>query len=245
LDNDLNIFYLGSSLCLEIISGEFGQNVKIVEIDERSVLEIERFANTLVGDILFVGVQNRFLPEVAKKLRMYSIFVDLLGWFWDSVPESHLVANKIYWTNFFNLLNNKKSIPDKVNVVGLMHDYIPVNTDTKNPFVLVSIGGAKNPLVNSLQTNYLRLTRLIFSRLSIFLNVKILIVSSFDAIEFMKKDSDEESVKSNLEFGTFSHKQMLRKMSECNFHYSIGGQGATMESNIKVLYLLCHMTKLF
>jgi hypothetical protein len=230
LDNDVNIFYLGSSLCLEIISGEFGQNVKIVELDERSVLEIEKFADTLVGDILFIGVQNRFLPEVAKKLKMYSIFVDLLGWFWDSIPESHLVADKIYWTNFFNLINGKKSIPDKVDVVGLMHDFIPVNADTQNPFILVSLGGAKNPLVNGLQVNYLKLTCLIFSKLSELLKLKILIASSFDAIEFMKKECIKEINCPSLEFSTFTHKQMLTKMSESSFHYSIGGQGATMES---------------
>ena len=222
------IYFLGSSLCREIIEKELQESSIIIsDINERNTTDLEHYINNIQGDIICIGFQNRFIIEVSKKLGIKSIFIDGLGWFWDITPTSHLLADKIYWTNFPNLSSKEKIIPPSVAVIGLMQEICVHKEDFNNPFCLVSLGGCINPLTTGLQENYLLLTIKVFENVYKKINIPIKIALGSFAKKFLETNT---IIPTGITIHSFDHKTMLMEFSHCHHHFSIGGQSSTMEA---------------
>ena len=223
---------MGSGICLEILESDFvSKGLKVIKIDERSEDELERFLSNLKGQTLCIGFQNRFIPIVAKKLKIECYFVDGLAWFWEKTPDSHFTANKVYWTNFLNIYFGDKKVPPSVKLIGTLHSTIKrkyKNGDKK--FILVSLGGAKNPLRGGLQENYLKLVVNVFDKICKDLLMKIEITSGADATKFMSNYNLYNTKNKNLIFKNYSHDKMMQRFSVAYHHFSVGGQTSSMEA---------------
>jgi hypothetical protein len=226
-----NVYFLGSGICLEILEKDFiNKGLKVVEIDERNIGNLEVFLATLKGKTLCVGFQNKFIPVAAKNLGIKSFFVDGLAWFWENTPESHFVADQIYWTNFLNIHFKDKEIPSKVKLIGTLHSSINRCLDHKNRYIIVSLGGAKNPLVGGLQEDYLKLAVQVFASLANQLSINIEMVAGLDACKLMKEYNSTELKNNYLSFKNYSHDVMMNKFSGAEHHFSVGGQTSSMEA---------------
>lgn len=227
-----NIYFLGSGICLEILESDFvSKGLKVIKIDERSKNELERFLRNLKGQTLCIGFQNRFIPIVAKKLKIECYFVDGLAWFWKKTPDSHFTANKVYWTNFLNIYFGDKKVPQNVKLIGTLHSTIKRKYkygDRK--FLLVSLGGAKNPLRGGLQKNYLKLVVNVFDKICKDLLMKIEITSGADATKFMSNYNLHKTKNKNLIFKNYPHNKMMQRFSVAYHHFSVGGQTSSMEA---------------
>lgn len=222
------IYFLGSLLCREIIEKELQKTpIILVDIDERSVIDLEHYIKNIQGDIICIGFQNRFIIEVSKKMGAKSVFIDGLGWFWEITPSSHLLADKVYWTNFPNLLSKEKVVPNSVTIVGLIQETCIRQEDFLNPFCVVSLGGCTNPLTTGLQENYLLLTIKIFENIYQKINIPIKIALGNSAKKFLQ---DNILIPTGITIHSFDHISMLVEFSHCHHHFSIGGQSSTMEA---------------
>lgn len=226
--NPSNIHFIGSDLCREIIEKELVcSKITICDLNERNVLEIKNYLQNFESDTVCIGFQNRFIIEVANKLKIKNIFIDGLGWFWKKIPISHLSASNVYWTNFPNLLHKEKNIPNNVSVIGLIQESCTWTPDKENPFYLVSLGGCINPLVSGLQENYLILAMKVFNKISSIKKINIKVVLGNTARIYLEKNN---LVSKNISVHSYEHSEMMKVFSKCQHHFSIGGQSSTMEA---------------
>lgn len=222
------INFIASGLCFEIIQQEFSNTrVNIINIDERDLSVLSEYISTLDGEVICVGSQNRFIVKVAKELDLKSIFIDGLGWFWDTIPESHLLADRIYWTNFPNLMLQDKVAPKSVSVIGLLQDSCEWSPDIENPFYIVSLGGCSNPIRSGLQESYLKLTMKILNSIYIKTGVHIEVVLGDSAREYILKNN---LTPVGVTIHTYDHSNMMQRFSRCTHHFSVGGQSSSMEA---------------
>lgn len=239
--------FIASGLCFEIIQKEFSNTrVNIINIDERNPEALSEYLSSLEGGVVCVGSQNRFIINAAKRIGLKSIFIDGLGWFWETIPESHLVADKIYWTNFPNLMMQDKVIPERVSVVGLLQDSCVWAPDLQNPFYLVSLGGCSNPIRSGLQENYLKLIMNILANIYIKTGVSIEVALGDSAREYVLKNS---LTPVGVTVHTYDHFDMMQRFSQCTHHFSAGGQSSSMEALISkvptTFYLPSNMSQVF
>lgn len=248
--SEFEIHFIGTGLCLEIVQKEFKkEGIKVIDLNERDEGLLRQYllsVNNESESIICVGVQNRFIPKIAKELGIPSIFIDGLGWFWNHVPESHLLADRIYWTNFPNLHEGDKKIPDGVTVVGLLQDSCVWKPNIANPYYIVSLGGCTNPLKEGLQENYLSLALKVFSSINLETKIPIRMILGNPARLFLEKN---ELIPPGVSIHSYTHKEMMESLSMCSHHFSIGGQSSTMESLVSgiptTFFLPSNMSQVF
>lgn len=237
LTKNNKVYFIGSLFLMNIVPDIPGV-IKIV-LNERSNGELEDFLLSLDMNTICIGVQNRFLPVVCKKHGIYCHYIDGLIWLWKKIPESHLIADKVYWTRFPGFPKDNQSIPENVTVIEGIFETIKQNQ--LNPKdVLFNLGGCKNPLTKKLQQNYLILFIKVISQLDI---KNITIATSKEAANFLKNYIAESNMqfKSKIEIDSYNHDELLFELSNSNVSITLGGQASTMEtvfSNIPLGFYL-------
>lgn len=225
----VNIFFLASNLCQEIMSMN---GVHIVKINERDESELENFLIKIRNPYI-ISSQNRFIIKVAKKLNIPCAFLDGLAWFWKTIPDDHLIADIIFWLNYpgieDKLLSNR-------NIHLVPSITMEPNRSIDKPVpILLHLGGCENPLTKSLPYNYL--TLLVYLLNNLQHNQQIIITGGTKAISFMNLQLKNQKVITR----TLKHDKFIDVLGSTNHFITTAGQTATMEAfalNIPTSFLL-------
>ncbi|MFH1049240.1 MAG: hypothetical protein V1732_06290 [Patescibacteria group bacterium] len=228
---EIDIIFAGSRLCREIIDND---QIKIVDIDERSRDQIKFFLKTLDNPHI-ISFQNRFAIKAAKALNLRSAFLDILAWFWNEIPQEHLLADIIFWIRFPGI-EKKMPLSRKIYVVSGIITVLP-NLKKKNQ-LMIHIGGAKYPFSNNAPTNYLNLLADAlngFSCKNIYKST--LFIGGSEAIEYIK----QKSINRDIIFASLSQKEFIKELSQSVHVFTTAGLSSTLESfsqKIPVSFLL-------
>ena len=235
---DVCVHFVGSEKCQGIIP-DFGR-VKRTYLDERDENKLVKFLQGLSGTIIVIGVQNRFIINAGIFDGCKTMFVDVLAWMWRNIPDSHLVADDIFWMQFPGISEKLEFYPDvseRIHIVSGIYDTGNRKSRTVSEDILFCLGGGFNPLRDGTQSNYLSLAFAVLgmSKLS---EANVSITSGNDAADFLRK-LPNRPVAWNI--STFSHDEMIDKLSVARYLLSVGGQSSTMEailSNVPVIFFI-------
>ncbi len=230
---DIDIIFVGSNLCLEIISDTL---VKKVVLDERNQEEIEKFLGTLDNPHV-IGSQNRFCIKAAKKLQIPCAFLDVLAWFWEKIPPDHLLADEIFWINFPGIKNKIPPNQNNIHIVSGIISSLPRKKSKKN-HAMMHIGGAKYPLSESLPYAYLDL---IAKGLNALKKGKrfdaIIFTGGSQAINYLKHKVTNKKVR----LASLVEEKFIQELSQSSHMLTTAGVSSTFESfslNIPTSFLL-------
>ncbi len=215
------VIFAGSSLCLEILKGS---KVNTVEVDERNEVEIERFLKK-IDNAHVIGSQNRFSIKVAKKLSIPSAFIDVLAWFWKTLPAEHLMADEIFWLKFPDIENK---IPNNQTNIHIVSSVITTGPEVKKQNLLVvHVGGAKYPLIKSIPYAYLSLLSKGLNALAeLRMYNKILVVGGSEAAAYLRSKISNPSITvTSLSNGDF-----IRELEKSSHILTTAGVSSTLES---------------
>ena len=221
---ELPLVFLGAGLCLEVIRNNpvEWKRLKIIEGNERDISFLSSSITELKNPHVISSL-NRFVIQVANKNKIPNALIDSLGWFWEKRPEGFDLADIYFYNNFGSKLEVSNSLSYKIPLIITGHA-----TSKQTDSIIFNIGGAKNPLVNGLQKNYLKLLILLIDRLPRIIQKKIIITGGRDAIKFLKKeDKTNECVCS---FRSFSYFEFEEQISSSQMVITPAGMGVTLSS---------------
>lgn len=216
---DSKILICGSDMLLKIANANF-EKIKINDRDEEAIFHKLK---SLKGKIYVFSSQNRFAIKAAKRLDIPTAFLDGLAWFWEKIPDDHLLADVIFWINYPGI---RKKIVDKFNdVIRVISGITPkINKDvSKREDIIFYIGGCRNPLT-PLPTSYLSLTAKLLEY-ALELKIPLKIVTDELSKEFLKKF---KYLAKNLK--SYEHSLFVKKIANSYRFVTNGGQTAVMEA---------------
>jgi hypothetical protein len=227
--SDIRIYFVGSDKC-QIIAPDL-PGVRRVFLNERDEIALGDFLRTLSGRVFVLGVQNRFIVAVGKALGCKTAFFDVLAWMWSEIPETHLVADEIFWMRFPGIIErqyHRNCSGKNIHIIeGVYKRALHGKTDiSANKKVLFCIGGGFSPLRDGIQENYLSLLAAVL-KASILSRMDVVIVAGESVATFLR-DMGARPV--TWRIFTLSHAETLKHLSSAEFFLSIGGQSSTMEA---------------
>lgn len=229
---DADVVFVGSGLCLEIISGV---PVKIVHLDERDEVEIENYLKTL-SNAYVISSQNRFCIKVAKKLNIPCAFIDVLAWFWREIPADHLLADEIFWIKFPRIEN---SVPKDKNNIHLVSSIIATTSGgLKENQLIVHIGGAKYPLMDHLPYQYLNLISKGLNSIKAGEPFKrILVVGGAESVNYLR----QKVTNMDITLCSLPQDKFINELERSSHLLTTAGVSSTLESfslNVPTSFLL-------
>lgn len=226
---ETNLIFAGGKYCQSIINHK---NCQLISVDERSVMELEKLISSQENPYVF-GAQNRFAIMAAKKLKVPCAFLDGLAWFWDKIPDSHFLADKIFWTNFIDLedklkkyKSSSKSSIKLVSGIGTSRDSmakIKLKRNLAKSYSLVNLGGGENPLNFDIPRIWLKIIALSLKEIK---DRKILVSGS----EKMIKNLIKFKLPTNIICQSLTHSQFIKALKRADRLVTPGGQMATTEA---------------
>lgn len=228
--SNIRMYFIGSEKCQIIVPDLPG--IQRVFIDERDEVKLSDFLLTLSGRVYVLGVQNRFIVAAGKSLGCKTAFLDALAWMWHEIPESHLIADEIFWMRFPGIIErwHQYSHSGKnIHIVGGVYKKaLQEKSDTTgNEKILFCLGGGFNPLRAGIQENYLLLLAAVL-KASTLSRMDVEIVTGEKVASFLRDVDDSLPVKWRI--STLSHTEMLEQISSAKFCLVVGGQSSTMEA---------------
>lgn len=222
-NTDHELIFFGDSLSREIIQQDY---LEYIEVDERSEESIE-LALQKLDDPYIISSLNKFAIKAAKNLNFKSVFIDGLTWLWNEIPDDYLHADIYFALNFIGVGEKVKSsdrdnivqVPYILDVVGLSGE----NAKRKD-FILLHIGGFKNPLYNSKENNYLNILSHILN--SAMPDDKIIVAGGSEALRFL----ESKNKNTEIAFKTYPKNGFQTLMSKCKKLITTSGLTATMEA---------------
>lgn len=231
--NYVDIIFAGSGLCMEIISEV---PIKKVYLDERNENQIKDYLCSLDNPFV-IGSQNRFCIRAAKKLNIPCSFVDVLAWFWNKIPEDHLLADEIFWIRFPNIKDKMTEGYNNIHLVSSIISTLPPAISKKKR-LMIHIGGAKYPLSNEIPYSYLNLIAKGSNALKISENFDhIIFAGGSEAVNYLK----QKIVNKKLLLVSLAKEKFIQKLSQSAHMMTIAGVSSTLESfslNVPTSFLL-------
>lgn len=223
--NDVYIYFVGSKECQGILP-EF-DGIRSVVLDERDTVCLKAFLENCEGDVLAVGVQNRFIVDAGKSVGCKTIFLDVLAWMWQEIPITHLIADEIIWMRFLGIEKQYDRYASKnIHIIEGMYTVVDRKSSSITGSVLFCVGGGFNPLRNGIQENYLRLLARVIRDSKTIYN-KIEIATGIQAADFLRNCLRDDS---RIDVVTLNHDDFMNRLSHVSNLISVGGQSSTMEA---------------
>lgn len=199
-------------------------NIEVVNINERGSDAIncllENFNNPYV-----VSFQNRFAVSVANKRKIPNVFIDMLTWFWEKIPEEYLISDCYYCINFPNIQDKIKSIDfDKRVIVPAIIGNIPKNIEEKTIDLLIYIGGTQSPLNDKLPESYLMLLADALNTLENHSNC--IVCGGQKALDYLSIFIK----RSNIKLLSLKREQFIETLSNSSRFVTTAGMGTTLEA---------------
>ncbi len=218
------LVFLGSGICLEIIRSNTieWKRLRIIEGNERDISFLSSFISGLENPYIISSL-NRFIIQTANESKIPNALIDPLGWFWEKRPEGFDLADIYFYNNFGSRLDASNSMSYEIPLIVAGHA-----TVERTNSIIFNIGGAKNPLVDGLQKNYLKLLIMLLNGLPKKIQKKVIVVGGGDAIEFLKKEGNADTCMST--FGSFNYFEFESQVSSSRIVITPAGMGVTFSS---------------
>lgn len=211
------LVFIGSDLCLEIITCS---GIEVIKANERDPETLRQILANLPRPYI-ISSQNRFVIKVARELGLPCAFIDGLAWFWPSIPADHLLADHIFWLRYPGIENR---IPKghNIHLVGAIPGSLPKWSPQGK--VVVHLGGGENPLTNVLPYGYLRLLASLLNALPH--GYVCHVTGGSRAMEFLRRHISH----SGCVFGSYQRSAFLSLLSSASHFVTTAGQCATLEA---------------
>jgi len=213
----VSLTFIGSRNSWEIIKDK---NINWVEANERSEEKL-RLALSKIDKPYVISSQNRFSIKVAKDLNLPCAFLDGLAWFWDEIPNSHLLADIIFWIKYPGMKD--RIIPQyNINLVsGISQEKSKSRKPTKT--IMIHLGGGINPLTSTLPIDWLDILILALKKIGA---KELFICGGKELIMYLQKSIPKDKINS----ATLDHNEFRKKLSNAQRLVTVGGQSAIMEA---------------
>lgn len=220
------IVYAASDKCLEPLSEELRNKIKIEKVDERDSKEISRILDKYDNPLVIVCL-NRVAVNTAKDLNLNVMFVDSLTWLWKEIPRDYLRADIYYAYNIFDAkekikgIKNAKLIPPALGGL-LKHKKI------KKDLILIHIGGFTNPLFPGFSKKYLiMLANAVNNFVNKGLSAKVIVTGGLEPLKFLKRFIKKDK---NIYIHTLPREKFLSVLNESSLFVTTPGLTAVLEA---------------
>lgn len=230
---NVDFIFAGSGLCLEIMPSKY----KTFVLNERDEIEIEKFLKTFENPYV-IGIQNRFSMRVCKRNNISCAFLDILAWFWEKIPEDHLIADEIFWLNFGSM-ELKEGYNKNIHLIsGVVENCNFKNAKKDYENIIVHIGGANYPVIDGIPKNYLNLMTLSLNELyekNLYKNIYF--VTGKESANYVKS----LGINRDIKVDSLSRENYLNVLNYSNHLLTTAGVSSTLEGfyyDIPVSFLL-------
>jgi len=220
----LPLVFVGSGLCLEIFSEDKypWKRLEIITANER---EFDTLASSFLkfNTPYVISSLNRFAIQAANTMKITKALMDPLGWFWKKRPEGYSLADIYFYNNFGYKIEANNPLSNEIPLIVTGR-----TTGLNNDSIVFHIGGAKNPFVNKLQTNYLKLLLILVGKLEKNIQKKIIIDGGKEAIDYLLKENN--IYKYGCSFKSLSYYEFEEILSSSSQIITPAGMGVTFSS---------------
>ncbi|MFA6253709.1 MAG: hypothetical protein WC640_00390 [Candidatus Paceibacterota bacterium] len=214
----ISLTFAGGESSWEIIKDK---NISWLEVNERSEEDLKQLL-AKINNPHVISSQNRFVIKVTRDLKLPSAFLDGLAWFWDKIPEDHLLADIIFWVNYPGI--EAKVIP-KYNI-ELISGIVPQKSQRKSSekkLTIIHLGGGVNPLTPILPINWLDILILALKKTE---TENLFVCGGRELISYLQNNIPPSKINSS----TLNHQDFEKKLALARKLVTVGGQSATMEA---------------
>lgn len=216
------IVYGASPMCQETIPEHLRKDIIVEPINERAADSLKKIFNKYPQPFV-VCTLNKLAINTAKNLGLPAFFIDSLGWLWKEIPAEYLLADTYYCFNIFGM-KNKVPPRENIKLIAPIFGTLPTYRTSKEPYLLVHIGGFKNPFEDKMSFAYLDL---ILESLHRNKSAKeIIVTGGSEAIWFMKTSCH----KKDIHFLTLSRNNFLKYLNSASRFVTTSGLTATLEA---------------